>query len=72
MVKTKEGIVDVPNILKPFAGESYNPSQVSHSKLLEHIVKQDHQLVNGIKTAPKVKDLSKREAQVKAAKPRSK
>lgn len=72
LAKKTEGIMEVPNILTPFAGESYNPTPFSHSKLLEHIVKQDDQLVNGIKMGARVKDLSKYDNQIVKAKPRSK
>lgn len=70
--KRQEGLIFVPNVLKPHAGESYNPSQDSHNALLQNIVDIDDKLVNGIQMPSKVKDLSKRDAQQKKAKPRSK
>ena len=70
--QSKVGTIQVPNILKPHGGESYNPSGDDHMALLKTIVDIDDKLVNGIQMPPRVKDLSKREVQSKAAKPRTK
>lgn len=70
--QSKVGMIQVPNILKPHGGESYNPSGDDHNALLQTIVDIDDKLVNGVQMPPRVKDLSKRDAQAKAAKPRSK
>ena len=68
----KVGITQVPNILTPHGGESYNPSGDAHQALLQTIVNIDDKLVNGIQMPSRVKDLSKFDAQSKKAKPRSK
>ena len=66
------GLTDVPAIMKPKGGESYNPSSKSHTELLQHIVNQDDQLENGVQNPSKVKDLTSRLAKVDKLKPRSK
>ena len=66
---TKEGLTQVPAVLKPHEGQSYNPSTTSHFGLLQNVVDQDEKLEFGIKNPSKVKDLTKRLEQSLATRP---
>lgn len=66
---TKEGLIEVPAVLKPHEGQSYNPSSQSHFGLLQNVVSQDEKLEFGVKNPSKVKDFTKRIEQSLKSKP---